>query len=157
MAKNHHYKATIRWVGNKGSGTSAYDAYGRDWDLVTEGMDILHGSADPAFRGDAAKHNPEDLLVAALSSCHMLWYLHFCADAGIVATSYEDDAEGEMVMERGGAGQFVSVTLRPRVGLAPGSDAEKALSLHEKAHELCFIARSVNFPVTCEPEAPAIG
>jgi organic hydroperoxide reductase OsmC/OhrA len=152
----HHYAATIRWAGNRGTGTSGYRDYDRDWDWLAEGMEVVHGSADPAFRGDGARHNPEDMLVAALSSCHLLWYLHFCADAGIVVTAYEDNATGEMATQRGGAGEFVSVTLRPRVTIAPddegAGDTEKALALHEKAHEFCFIARSVNFPVGCEAE-----
>ncbi len=152
MKNNHSYQATIRWTGNRGSGTSSYRDYARDWEWQAEGKDTVRGSADPAFRGDATRHNPEDLLVASLSSCHLLWYLHLCADAGIVVMAYEDEAEGEMATHAGGAGEFVSVTLKPRVTIASGSDAEKAHALHDKAHELCFIARSVNFPVRCEPE-----
>ena len=156
MKNNHSYQARIRWTGNRGSGTSSYRDYDRDWEWQARSKEgdkvTVRGSADPAFRGDASRHNPEDLLVASLSSCHLLWYLHLCADAGIVVTAYEDDAEGEMATHAGGGGEFVSVTLKPRVTIAAGGDAEKAHALHEKAHELCFIARSVNFPVRCEPE-----
>ena len=152
MTATHSYQATIRWTGNRGTGTSSYRDYARDWEWRAEGKETVRGSADPAFRGDAARHNPEDLLVASLSSCHLLWYLHLCADAGIVVTAYEDNAQGEMATHAGGAGEFVSVTLKPRVTIAAGSDPEKAHDLHERAHELCFIARSVNFPVRCEPE-----
>ena len=148
----HLYETTIRWTGNRGAGTASYRDYDRNWDWLGKGMEPVHSSADPAFRGDAAKHNPEDMLIASLSSCHMLWYLHLCADAGIVVVGYEDNATGEMVTHAGGAGEFASVTLRPRVAIAPGGDVEKADALHEKAHELCFIARSVNFPVRCEAE-----
>ncbi|MEC9344023.1 MAG: OsmC family protein [Pseudomonadota bacterium] len=152
MSATHRYETCLVWTGNRGAGTSAYDAYDRDWDVRADGRDALRGSADPAFRGDASRHNPEDLLVASLSSCHMLWYLHLAAEAGIVVTRYEDRAVGEMVTHRGGAGEFVSVTLRPRITIAKGGDPEAARALNERAHELCFIARSVNFAVLCEPQ-----
>jgi len=151
----HRYAAEIVWTGNRGEGTATYRAYGREHEVRIAGKPPLLGSADPAFRGDASRHNPEDLLLAALSACHLLWYLHLCAEAGVVVTAYEDRAEGRMVQDADGGGRFVEVTLRPRVTLAPGADAaarEKAMALHAEAHARCFIARSVNFPVRHEPE-----
>jgi organic hydroperoxide reductase OsmC/OhrA len=148
----HRYQALVTWTGNQGTGTSGYKAYGRSWDASAEGKPAIPGSSDPLFRGDAARWNPEDLLIASVAACHQLWYLHLCAEAGVVVTSYEDHAEGVMAEEAGGEGQFEEVTLRPRVTLAPGADADLARQLHHPAHEKCFIARSVNFPIKCEPE-----
>ncbi|MDZ7839881.1 MAG: OsmC family protein [Gammaproteobacteria bacterium] len=150
MPKEHHYALQLRWTGNKGRGTTGYRDYDRTHEIVVEGKPLLKGSADPAFLGDPSLHNPEDLLVASLSACHMLWYLHLCAEAGIVVTDYQDDASGTMVQQAGKA-QFTSVLLKPKVVIKAGSDAEKAAQLHERANELCFIARSVNFPVGHEP------
>ncbi|OYQ33339.1 peroxiredoxin [Niveispirillum lacus] len=150
--KEHHYAVTVTWTGNHGEGTSAYRAYSRDHLISAPGKPAIPGSADPSFRGDPARWNPEDLLVASLSACHKLWYLGLCAAAGIVVTDYEDRAEGWMVEAAGGEGQFTRVLLRPRVTLAPGSDRGTAAHLHHKAHTMCFIARSVNFPVEAEPE-----
>jgi organic hydroperoxide reductase OsmC/OhrA len=112
----------------------------------------IPGSSDPHFRGDAARYNPEELLVASLSTCHMLWVLHLCADAGIVVTDYSDEAEGEMRLNADGSGEFVSVTLHPRLVIDGRARADEATQLNHRAHELCFIARSVNFPVECLPE-----
>ena len=150
--KEHHYPVTIIWTGNQGTGTSAYRAYSRDHVIHAGDKPEIAGSSDPSFRGDPGRWNPEELLVASLSACHKLWYLGLCAGAGIVVTGYEDRAEGWMVEEAGGAGQFTRVLLHPRVTLAPGSDLEKAAHLHHTAHEMCFIARSVNFPVEAQPE-----
>lgn len=148
----HRYSIRVEWTGNAGTGTADYRAYSRGHEISAPGKSlVLPGSSDPVFRGDPAHYNPEELLVASLSACHMLWYLHLCADAGVVVTAYRDEAEGEMQVESGGAGQFVSVTLRPHVTIAPESPAELAVQLHTRAHEMCFIARSVNFPVRCEP------
>ena len=151
MTTVHNYTATIEWTGNRGQGTASYRAYGRDHCIVIEGKPVLHGSADPVFRGEAAKHNPEDLLVASLSACHMLWYLHLCADAGIIVSAYKDDAAGTMTMAPDGKIRFTSVILHPRVTITQDSDRARAVSLHDQAHEACFIANSVNFPVTCKP------
>ncbi len=145
------YRASIAWTGNQGTGTSGYKAYSRDYNIDAPGKPTLAGSSEVAFRGDKARYNPEDLLVASISSCHMLWYLHLAAEAGIVVETYVDEAEGTMVVESGGAGRFSGVALRPRITLAPDSDFKAALALHETAHEKCFIANSVNFPVSCEP------
>lgn len=147
---SHRYHVKVVWTGNLGTGTSGYRAYGRDHLISVPGKSDIPGSADPAFRGDAARWNPEDLLVASLSACHKLWYLHFCAVNGIVVTAYEDNAEAMMQVEADGGGRFVGATLRPVVTISAG-DPEKANALHHDAHEKCFIANSVNFPVSCEP------
>ncbi|MDU9392028.1 OsmC family protein [Pseudomonas sp. zfem002] len=150
--KSHHYAVTVTWTGNQGSGTASYRGYSRDHLIQAEGKPAIEGSSDPAFRGDPARWNPEDLLLASLSACHKLWYIGLCAEAGIVVLGYEDHAEGEMVEEPNGAGQFTSVVLRPKVTLAAGADLEKARTLHQLAHQKCFIARSVNFPVEHQPQ-----
>lgn len=146
----HKYATELEWTGNRGTGTSHYRAYERSFDLSAEGKATLAGSADATFRGDRSKWNPEEMLLGALSSCHLLSYLHVCADAGIVVLAYTDRADGEMVLNADGSGRFTAVTLRPHVVLAQGSDAEAAQALHHLAHEKCFIANSVNFPVGCE-------
>ena len=157
--REHRYTATVRWTGNTGGGTTAYRAYKRDHSIEADGKPTIPGSSDPLFRGDKARWNPEELIVASLSACHQLWYLHLCADAGVVVTAYVDNAEGILAEEAGGAGQFTRAVLRPKATITPGSDRKLALSLHEKAHAMCYIARSVRFPVECEPtveiEAPA--
>lgn len=149
--KEHSYPVNIRWTGNLGQGTASYRGYKRDHEISAPGKPPVPGSSDPNFRGDKARYNPEELLVASLSACHMLWYLHLCADAGLVITDYEDAAAGTMVETKDGGGHFTQVTLRPVVTFAADVDTKLALTLHEKAHHLCFIANSVNFPVLCEP------
>jgi organic hydroperoxide reductase OsmC/OhrA len=149
MSREHNYCVNVMWTGNTGNGTSSYQAYKRDHEISVIGKPPIPGSSDPKFRGDAARYNPEELLVAALSTCHMLWYLHLCADAGIVVESYEDRAEGTMQETTEGGGRFVNVKLRPHVRLT--GSVEQAEALHQRAHELCFIANSVNFPVQHEP------
>lgn len=147
----HTFKTSLRWTGNLGTGTSSYRDYSRNHELsAPQKSAAIPASSAKTFRGDETRYNPEELLVGALSSCHMLSYLHLCADAGIVVTAYEDDAEGTMRLNKDGSGEFVFVTLHPRVELADLSRTDEAIALHERAHELCFIARSVNFPVTCE-------
>jgi organic hydroperoxide reductase OsmC/OhrA len=146
------HEAFIRWTGNRGTGTSAYRAYDRNWSIETPGKAPVLCSNDPALGGDPSLHNPEDLLIASLSACHMLWYLHLCAVAKVVVTHYEDGASGEMVMERDGSGRFVRATLRPQVTITRESDPQKALALHGEIGRYCFIARSVNFPVEHEPQ-----
>jgi organic hydroperoxide reductase OsmC/OhrA len=147
----HTYTVTTTWTGNQGTGTSGYRDFSRDHALSAPGRPPLLASSDPSFRGDPTRWNPEQLLVAALSDCHMLWYLHLCAVGGVVVESYVDDAVGSMATEKSGAGQFTEVVLRPRVVVTSDEMVDKAISLHEKAHEMCFIARSVNFPVRHEP------
>jgi organic hydroperoxide reductase OsmC/OhrA len=147
----HHYQTTLRWTGNTGEGTVAYRAYSRNYEIEGERKGAaISGSADPHFRGDATRYNPEELLVASLSACHMLSYLHLCAVNHIVVTGYEDASSGTMEELPGGSGRLTSVVLRPVVTITPESDPEKAQNLHADAHRLCFIANSVNFPVTHE-------
>ena len=147
----HHYPLSIAWTGNLGPGTTAYDAYSRDHLVRVPGKQALEASSDPAFRGDGTKHNPEELLVASLSGCHMLWYLHLCATQGVVVTAYVDQAVGTMEESAKNGGRFSEVMLRPLVTIGAGCDIELARQLHEEAHRLCFVANSVNFPVRCEP------
>lgn len=153
----HLYRLTVEWTGDTGTGTSSYRAYERRHEIVAEGKPAIVGSSDPAFRGDPARWNPEELLVASLSACHMLWYLNLCANARITVTEYLDHAEGYMVEEADGGGHFQKVLLRPRVQVAADSDLALALELHHEAHNKCFIARSVNFPVASEPTVVAEG
>jgi organic hydroperoxide reductase OsmC/OhrA len=149
--KEHRYAVHVEWTGNTGAGTASYRSYERAHELRVDGKPVIPGSSDPAFRGDPARWNPEELLVASLSACHKLWYLHLCATAGVVVTDYADQAEGFMSEEADGGGRFVRVVLRPRVTITAGSDRQKAEALHHDAHAMCFIARSVTFPVTHEP------
>ena len=151
MARQHSYAVAVTWTGNTGTGTSGYRNYERSHDISASAKPTIPGSSDPAFRGDPARWNPEELLVASLSACHQLWYLHLCAEAGVVVESYVDEAVGVMEESVDGGGQFIEVILKPRAKLAAGCDLEKAHSLHHAAHGKCFIARSVNFPVACEP------
>lgn len=151
MTGQHHYKLTVKWTGNTGTGTSGYKEYERSHSILVEDKVELLGSSDPAFRGDKTKHNPEDLLVASVSTCHMLWYLHLCAVAGIIVTNYIDNATAIMSETADGGGKFTSITLHPIVTLTETSLIEKANELHTKANELCFVANSVNFPIHHEP------
>ncbi|HYK61463.1 MAG TPA: OsmC family protein [Bryobacteraceae bacterium] len=151
MERAHRYRIVVDWTGNLGTGTSGYRAYGRNHEISADGKSApIPGSSDPHFRGDASRYNPEELLVASLSACHMLSFLHLCADRGIVVTSYRDKAEGVMKEHADGSGEFAKVVLRPRVTLADSSRETELEELHDKAHHLCFIARSVNFPVEHE-------
>lgn len=148
----HRYSVTVRWTGNLGSGTSGYGAYSRDHEIGAEGKQNIQGSSDPAFKGDRSRWNPEEFLVASLSTCHMLWYLHLAAVGGIVVTAYTDQSEGIMEERSDGSGRLTCVVLRPTVTVAGSGDTDRANALHRVAHEKCFIANSVNFPVTCEPK-----
>ena len=150
--KQHTYAVHMRWTGNDGQGTETYRSYRRDHVYRCEGKPEIAGSSDPAFRGDRSRYSPEELLVAALSSCHMLSYLHLCAVNGVVVVAYEDSASGTMEERPGDSGAFTRVVLRPRVTITLASDPGKAHALHHPAHEKCFIANSVNFPVENEPE-----
>lgn len=145
--KEHSYAVRMTWTGNDGAGTKSYRSYRRDHVYSADGKPDIPGSSDPHFLGDGARYNPEELLIGSLSSCHMLWYLHLCAVNGVKVLAYQDDALGRMQENPDGSGQFVTVELRPKVKIAAGSDAKKAAELHDEVHELCFIARSVNFPV----------
>jgi organic hydroperoxide reductase OsmC/OhrA len=145
-----------RWTGNLGSGTSSYQAYSRNHELSAPGKSApIAGSSDAAFRGDAARYNPEELLLGALSACHMLWVLHLCADAGITIVDYADQAEASVAEHADGAGEFTRAVLRPRMTITDGARAKDAAGIHHKAHAVCALARSVNFEVTVEPEIAA--
>jgi len=148
--KLHTYTAQVTWTGDLGSGTSGYRAYERSHEVSAEGRPPIPGSSDPAFRGDPARWNPEQLLLASISQCHLLWYLHFCAVNGVVVTAYVDDPVGTMA-ETAEGGHFTEAVLHPRIEVAEASMAERAVALHEDAHRACFIANSVNFPVRHEP------
>lgn len=152
MVKEHVFIGQQKWTGNLGQGTTTYDAYSRNFEIITDGKIKILGSADPLFRGDAQRMNPEDLFLNALSSCHMLWYFHLCADHGINVLDYRDEFSG--VLEFGGdsPGKIKSVILRPKVTISMDSNIDLAYSLHHEANKKCFIANSVNFNVTHEPE-----
>jgi len=167
MGALHSYTVDVTWTGAGETGTTTYTAYSRDHDVAIPGRPVIAGSADPAFRGNPERYSPEQLFVAALSECHMLWFLHLAANDGIVVVGYTDAAVGTMRVESAGAGQFTDVVLRPRVtvrsGVAvrsrvaghadddePVTDARLA-AVHLRAHDHCFLARSVNFPVLHEP------
>ena len=151
MTTSHSYETTLTWTGNRGSGTSGYRTYSRAHEITAPGRPALLGSSDPTFRGDPDRWNPEQLMVAALSQCHMLGYLHLCADAGVVVTGYTDAASGTMAQTPDGGGHFTEITLRPQVTVAGPEMVQAAEALHKQAHALCFIANSVNFPVSHEP------
>ena len=150
--KQHTYEIRVDWTGNDGQGTKTYKSYRRDYTISADGKPAIAGSSDPNFRGDRSRHNPEELLVASLSACHMLWYLHLCAVNHITVVDYRDAAGGVMQQNDDGSGQFVRVVLKPAIKISPGDDQARALALHHDAHRLCFIARSVNFAVDVEPD-----
>jgi len=150
--KEHLYEVRVGWTGNDGDGTKSYKSYRRDHLIEVAGKPPIPGSSDPNFRGDPTRYNPEDLLVASLSSCHMLWYLHLCSANHVTVLDYQDTALGTMTEHADGSGEFVRVVLKPAVTISAESDRTKALALHDEAHHLCFISRSVNFPVELAPE-----
>ena|SRR5579883_2802948 len=152
----HHYHLVNRWTGNLGKGTAAYTAYSRNFELQDGGKSAaIAGSSDPAFRGDPARYNPEELLLGALSSCHMLWVLHLCADAGITITEYTDEPVGDVVQNPDGSGEFTRVLLRPKMTITDAARIPEAMEVHDKVREVCALARSVNFPVEHEVEVVA--
>lgn len=154
-AKEHDYSVAVTWTGNDGAGTVDYRAYRRDHEIAAPGRPTILGSSDPAFRGDPTRWNPEELLVAAVSQCHMLWFLHLAASAGVSVVEYVDRPTGTMIEEPGGVGQFREVTLRPEVTINDPAQLELAESLHHQAGQVCFIARSVNFPIRHDPVTKA--
>ncbi|RKT99172.1 peroxiredoxin [Burkholderia sp. Nafp2/4-1b] len=145
----HKYRVAVEWIGNRGTGTSGYREYSRDHVIRAGSKPDIPGSSDSAFRGDAARWNPEDLLLASASACHKLWYLHLCSDAGIRVLAYVDDAEGTMV-DSAEPGRFTDIVLHPRVTIRAGDDRALAERLHHDAHAKCYVANSVNFPIRCE-------
>jgi len=151
IKKQHDYKITLKWTGNRGNGTKDYRSYERSHTISIDGKRTLEASSDQAFRGDNKKYNPEELLVSSLASCHMLWYLHLCSEASIVVTDYTDTAIGIMKEMPSGSGYFSDVILNPIVTVSEISMIETANTLHHKANKMCFIANSVNFPVTHKP------
>jgi organic hydroperoxide reductase OsmC/OhrA len=154
MHKEHHYESTITWTGNRGEGTSSYKGYDRSHIISIKNKADIAASSDAPFMGDVSKHNPEDLLLASLSSCHMLWYLHLCADNGIIVTAYQDQPTGTMLQTEHG-GHFTEVVLHPQVTITDSNMIEKANELHADAHKNCFIANSCNFPVRHDPVCEA--
>lgn len=149
--KSHEYESLLSWDGNLGQGTANYAAYGRDYRVRVPGKPDLLGSADAAFRGAPERHNPEDLFLVAVSSCHMLAYLALCARRGVRVLAYEDAARGHLALDADGGGRFTGITLRPRVVVATTADERLAFELHEEAHRQCFIANSSSTPIHCEP------
>jgi len=147
MKKEHHYKSKLQWTGNTGSGTTGYRDFERSYAISIENKPDILGSSDPSFRGDATKYNPEELLVASLSSCHMLWYLHLCSVHKIIVTEYIDNATGIMEETKNGSGKFAEVTLNPKVKVTEENMIAKANELHEEANKMCFIANSCNFKI----------
>jgi organic hydroperoxide reductase OsmC/OhrA len=151
MASVHHFESTVTWTGNQGTGTSTYRTYSRNYEITGEGKSaVIPGSSAPAFRGDKTRYNPEDLLIASLSACHMLWVLHLCAEAKITVVEYVDTASGTMTLNPDGSGQFSEVVLRPRITVVEAGRDDDVRGVNTKAHRLCFVARSVNFPVRHE-------
>jgi organic hydroperoxide reductase OsmC/OhrA len=155
MAKEHLYKTNIEWTGNRGEGTSHYKGYDRSHNISIANKPVIEASSDPSFMGDATKYNPEELLLAALSSCHMLWFLHVCSDHGIVVVDYKDEATGIM-LETASGGHFTEVVLHPDVTVSDKAHIKKANELHYEANKKCFIANSCNFPVKHESSCKAM-
>ncbi len=152
MIKKHYYATYLEWTGNSGKGTSDYTSYARSYSIFIDGKAEIYGSSDPAFRGDASKHNPEELFLASISSCHMLWYLHLCSVNDVVVVDYTDEAKGIMEEEKNGSGRFTKVSLHPKVVVTDEAMTPKAKALHQKANEMCFIANSCNFEIGHEAE-----
>lgn len=147
----HAFTITTNWTGNLGAGTTTYDAYERSHEFHAEGKPVIQGSSAPAYRGDASRYNPEELLLASVSACHMLWYLHLCTEAGVVVRSYSDAVTGELKLNPNGSGEFKRIELRPRVTIARDSDERLAHALHVDANRMCFIARSLKCEVDHVP------
>lgn len=153
MEKEHQYKVAIEWTGNNGTGTSSYTAYERSHTIISENKPVIPGSSDPAFRGDKTRYNPEEFLLASISACHMLWYLHLCSQANVVVLEYRDNATSTMTETSNGGARFTEVTLHPVVKVADSSMIPHANELHKKANALCYIANSLNFKVAHDPVA----
>jgi organic hydroperoxide reductase OsmC/OhrA len=141
------FEARIRWTGDRGEGTKTYRGYDRTWRIETPGQVPIECSNDPAIGGDPNKPNPEELLLASLAGCHMLWYLHLASRAGIVVRAYSDDPLGIGESGKAGEGRFTRAILRPQITVERGADLAKADALHEEIDRYCFIARSINFSV----------
>jgi organic hydroperoxide reductase OsmC/OhrA len=148
---HHEYTSRIEWTGNRGDGTASYRGYDRTWDIATPGKPIVHCSNDPLLGGNPGLPNPEDLFLSSLAACHMLWFLHYASEAGIAIESYRDTPVGIGESSPGGAGRFVRAILKPHIVVRAGGDLKQADAIHARIHAVCFIARSVNFPVSYEP------
>lgn len=151
MNREHHYSLTIKWTGNKGSGTSGYRDYARNHTVMVDQKEEIKCSSDPVFLGDKTKYSPEELMVAAVAGCHMLWYLHLCADSGIIVEDYLDHPVGTLIEYSDGSGHFTNITLQPVITVTDKSVIDKANELHKRANELCFIANSCNFIINHKP------
>lgn len=151
--KEHTYHTNLQWTGNTGKGTETYRGYERSHEIKVQGKQIIEASSDPSFRGDRSKYNPEEMFLASLSSCHMLWFLHFCSAASVIVLEYTDAAVGKMIESDDGNGRFSEVILHPRVKVKENWMLEKIESIHEKANAFCFIANSCNFPIKHEGSA----
>lgn len=147
MNKQHHYQVFLTWTGNTGQGTNDYSGYSRSHVLSAAGKPPIYGSSDPAFRGDKSQYNPEELFIASIAACHMLWYLHLCSESGVIVLDYKDSPTATMSEQADGSGHFSKVNLQPDVTVASASMIASAHSLHDKARQFCFIANSCNFPV----------
>lgn len=152
MSKEHNYTIAMEWTGNTGQGTKDYRSYERSFAITHEEKPILAGSSDPLFRGDPKKWNPEELLLASLASCHMLWYLHLCSDHKIIVTKYLDRPTAIMMIDSSGKGYFKEATLNPLITITDATRIADAEGLHEEAHHKCFIANSINFPLSILPK-----
>jgi organic hydroperoxide reductase OsmC/OhrA len=155
VEREHHYEVEVRWTGNDGSGTRTYTSYRRDHAIQALDKAVIDGSSDASFRGDPSRYNPEELLLASVSACHMLWYLHLCAVNGVVVLDYQDKCSAAMELNPDGSGAFTRATLNPVVTIDSKSDSGKAIALHEQAHHMCFIANSVRFPIHIAPTIAA--
>lgn len=153
----HDYTARVVWTGNRGRGTASYNGYDRTWNVETQGKPVIECSNDPLLGGNPNLHNPEDMLIAALSACHMLWFLHLASGAGIAVQAYQDDPMAVGETNATGASRFLNATLRPRIAVPAGTNLENADALHREVHKYCFIARSVNFPVCYEARYHTLG
>ena len=151
MSKEHYYSLTVQWTGNSGQGTAGYRSYERSHTISADGKCEIEASSDPAFRGNPTRYNPEEFLLASLSGCHMLWFLHLCSDRGIVVTAYVDKPSGTMIETPQGGGKFKEVTLNPVVTVSDKNALSQLEELHRDAHKLCYIANSVNFEVRHNP------
>ena len=148
----HNYTIQMTWTGSEGKGTVDYRSYTRSYTIAADGKPDLLGSADAAYMGDASRWNPEEMLLGALSSCHMLWFLHLCTMQKIVVLDYQDAPQGVVEVDATGSGTFTEATLRPKITLISDEKLSIAHQLHEQAHKKCFIANSLNFPIKIEPE-----
>lgn len=149
--KDHHYNATITWTGNKGKGTADLKSYERDHTIVVDGKPAIPGTSEVSVKANKVRYNPEELLLSAVSACHMLWYLFLCADNGIVVTAYVDKSSGTMENTADGGGRFTGITLQPVITIAGKMNVEKLADLHHRANKLCYIANSCNFPIHHKP------